>query len=433
MPNSIDKTDPDYLISPDVGDDNAIFVRNGFKHYGSKKKRIDVLANFNMTVRRGTIYGLLGPSGAGKTSLLSCLVGRKQLNAGDILVFGGRPGTKNCPVPGRSVGYMPQELALYGEFNMNDMMFYFGWIYCMTRREIENRSRFLMELLELKSKYRKIKNLSGGQQRRVSLAVALMHSPELLILDEPTVGVDPVLRQTIWKHLVDLVAAGRTTVIITTHYIEEARQAHTIGLMRRGRLLAEDSPDNLLKIYNSSSLEAVFLQLAYDQAPNTESDLVPIKQKPIMSSKHHPKKTNLKSRKNRLKILENQMRALVFKNFLTLWRNPGILLFFLALPVVQVILFCTAIGGEPSNLPLAIVNDEIKNLTITNECNFQPGCIFKNLSCRYLHHMDATMLGIIYFETKKEALKSVQNGDAWGIVHFHEKFSSATMMRQLMP
>lgn len=102
---------------------------------------------------------MLGPSGAGKTSLLSCLVGRKQLNAGDILVFGGRPGTKNCPVPGRSVGYMPQELALYGEFHMNDMMFYFGWIYCMTRREIENRSRFLMELLELKSKYRKIKNL----------------------------------------------------------------------------------------------------------------------------------------------------------------------------------------------------------------------------------------------------------------------------------
>jgi ABC-type multidrug transport system ATPase subunit len=102
---------------------------------------------------------------------------------------------------------------------------------------------------------------SGGQQRRVSFAVALLHNPEILILDEPTVGVDPLLRQSIWTHLCSLVAANRTTVIITTHYIEEARQAHTIGLMRGGRLLAEDSPANLLKVHQCISLEDVFLRL----------------------------------------------------------------------------------------------------------------------------------------------------------------------------
>lgn len=110
---------------------------------------------------------------------------------------------------------------------------------------------------------------SGGQQRRVSFAVALLHDPEILILDEPTVGVDPLLRQSIWNHLCSLTATGRTTVIITTHYIEEAKQANTIGLMRSGRLLAEDSPANLLKVHQCISLEEVFLRLCMkDKATN---------------------------------------------------------------------------------------------------------------------------------------------------------------------
>lgn len=105
---------------------------------------------------------------------------------------------------------------------------YFGWIFGMKTEEICERLRFLLEFLDLPSQNRLVKNLSGGQQRRVSFAVALMHDPELLILDEPTVGVDPLLRQSIWNHLVHITKAGQKTVIITTHYIEEARQAHTV-------------------------------------------------------------------------------------------------------------------------------------------------------------------------------------------------------------
>lgn len=126
--------------------------------------------------------------------------------------------------------------------------------------------------------------MSGGQQRRVSLAAALIHEPELLILDEPTVGVDPVLRQvsrqsilsndaltesqlfqTIWDYLVEITKFGRATVIITTHYIDETRQAHMIGLMRGGKFLAEQSPDELLRKYSADSLEDVFLKLSVMQ------------------------------------------------------------------------------------------------------------------------------------------------------------------------
>lgn len=114
-------------------------------------------------------------------------------------------------------------------------------------------------------RFRLVKNLSGGQQRRMSLCAALIHEPELLILDEPTVGVDPVLRQTIWDYLVEITKFGRTTVIITTHYIDETRQAHMIGLMRGGKFLAEESPDDLLRKYSADSLEQVFLKLSVMQ------------------------------------------------------------------------------------------------------------------------------------------------------------------------
>lgn len=134
-------------------------------------------------------------------------------------------------MPGKRVGYMPQEIALYAEFTIRETMMYFGWIFGMKTSEITERLQFLLNFLDLPSQNRLVKNLSGGQQRRVSFAVALMHDPELLILDEPTVGVDPLLRQSIWNHLVHITKAGQKTVIITTHYIEEARQAHTVRLI----------------------------------------------------------------------------------------------------------------------------------------------------------------------------------------------------------
>lgn len=123
----------------------------------------------------------------------------------------------------------------------------------------------LFQLLELPSENRFIKNLSGGQQRRVSFAAALLADPELLILDEPTVGVDPVLRQSIWDHLVHLTKDGQKTIIITTHYIEETRQASIIGLMRGGKFLAEESPNKLMEMHRLDTLEEVFLKLSKRQ------------------------------------------------------------------------------------------------------------------------------------------------------------------------
>lgn len=132
-----------------------------------------------------------------------------------------------------------------------------------TRRNILHES--FEQFLQLPTANRFVKNLSGGQQRRVSFAAALLADPELMILDEPTVGVDPVLRQNIWDHLVDLTKNSNKTIIITTHYIEETRQAGIIGLMRSGRLLAEESPTRLMEMHNVDTLEEVFLKLSRRQ------------------------------------------------------------------------------------------------------------------------------------------------------------------------
>jgi len=244
-----------------VGAVEAVYVRNASKSYGVGKRRAQVLRNLDMNVKKGTIYGLLGASGCGKTTLLSCIVGRRSFDSGEVLVFGGEPGSPQSGIPGPRVGYMPQELALYGEFTIKETLEYFGRIYRLPHQFVKSQMEFLFKLLDLPPGHRSVKTLSGGQQRRVSFAVALFHEPQLLILDEPTVGVDPLLRQSIWDHLVRLSTDHGKTIIITTHYIEEARQAHTIGLMRSGILLAEECPQTLLSLHGLSSLEDVFLKL----------------------------------------------------------------------------------------------------------------------------------------------------------------------------
>ncbi|XP_044743835.1 ABC transporter G family member 23 isoform X2 [Chrysoperla carnea] len=462
----------------------AVCVRHAFKHYGSNKNPNHVLSNLNMTVGKGTIYGLLGASGCGKTTLLSCIVGRRRLNTGEIWVLGGKPGTKGSGVPGKRVGYMPQEIALYGEFSIKETMMYFGWIFGMSTGEIQDRLTFLLNFLDLPSQNRLVKNLSGGQQRRVSFAVALMHDPELLILDEPTVGVDPLLRQSIWNHLVQITKDGNKTVIITTHYIEEARQAHTIGLMRSGHLLAEESPHSLLTMYNCLSLEEVFLKLSRKQGQTTQQELnisnnISMaslnwgkKDDPVYVSQesgvvglnfHQSKEVLIQDSNGHLdqngKTLgvtkpelpvvdcddcgscdgcfqittKGKIRALLVKNFLRMWRNVGVMLFIFALPVMQVILFCLAIGRDPTGLKLAIVNREMNYTNATyQDCPIAGGCSFKRLSCRYISHLSNDTINKRFYPDPESALDAVRAGEAWGALYFTENFTDALVARMVL-
>lgn len=260
-------------------------------------------------------YALMGASGCGKTTLIETLVGLKQLDSGTIALFGDHVGKNNM-----KIGYMPQATALIQEFSISETVNFFGTIYGMKKDDIESRLNFLQTLLDLPDTDQIVGTCSGGQQRRVSFAIALVHDPELLILDEPTVGVDPLLRTRIWDFLIDLTKKKNSTVLITTHYIEEAKQSTHVGLMRKGLLVAEDTPLNLLTTFGTNSLEEAFLKLSEQQ----ESDIKSygrVYRKTTSNESRQPTKT--RKVRNAGTANANKLRALITKNTTQLVRNPG--------------------------------------------------------------------------------------------------------------
>ncbi|MEM4161353.1 MAG: ABC transporter ATP-binding protein [Thermoplasmata archaeon] len=217
------------------------------------------LDDVSFRVKAGEIYGLLGPNGAGKTTLVKILNGILKPTEGKAYVLGTDVGLgKNK----ERVGYMPQETALYLDNTVHENLLLFGEIYGLEKKEILRREAELLEFVNL-SKWREamVTELSGGMRHRLSLACALIHEPEILFLDEPTVGVDPQLRVSFWEYFYKLRKKG-TTILLTTHYMDEAEQCTLVGLMRNGRLIAEGEPEKLKKEIGASRLEEVFLHFA---------------------------------------------------------------------------------------------------------------------------------------------------------------------------
>jgi len=233
----------------------AIETRQLIKRFG-KFTAVDKL---NLTINRGETYGLLGPNGSGKTTIIKILCGLVKATDGDALVLGKRVSDPSITP---RIGYMPQETALYMDLTVHENMELFGEIYGMSKEQIIQEEANLLRIVDL-TEWRgsSIANLSGGMRHRVSLACSLLHQPELLFLDEPTVGVDPELRASFWSYFETLREKG-VTVVITTHYMDEAFHCSRIGLLRQGSLIAEGTPEDIITSTEAKSLEEAFLTLA---------------------------------------------------------------------------------------------------------------------------------------------------------------------------
>lgn len=190
-------------------------------------------------VREGELYGLLGPNGAGKTTTISMISGLLAPNAGQVVVA-GQPFAVDPQASKRLMGVVPQELALYEELSGRDNLEFWGRIAGLNRRQARRRATELLAALSLADRAREpVKHYSGGMKRRINLGCALLHNPRLLLLDEPTVGIDPQARQNILEFICDLRATG-TAILYTTHYLEEAEMlCDRIGIIDHGQLLAE--------------------------------------------------------------------------------------------------------------------------------------------------------------------------------------------------
>jgi ABC-2 type transport system ATP-binding protein len=213
-----------------------------------------VLHGIDLEIARGTVTGLLGPSGSGKTTLMRAVVGVQIVEAGDVCVLGLPAG---APKLRRRVGYVTQAPSVYSDLTVRENLDYFRRIVGVPPAGVEH----VLDVVSLRPlAARRVGVLSGGERSRVSLATALLAQPELLVLDEPTVGLDPVLRRSLWNQFRVLAADG-TTLLVSSHVMDEASRCDDVLLMRDGAIVAQDAPDALLARTGADSLDDAFLAL----------------------------------------------------------------------------------------------------------------------------------------------------------------------------
>jgi ABC-2 type transport system ATP-binding protein len=233
----------------------ALSLRALTKRYDGGLLALD---DFNLEVADGAFFGLLGPNGAGKTTLISAICNLIRVTAGEIRIFGVSHGD---PEARRMIGVAEQDVNLDRFLDVEETLVYHGGYYGMSRAEARRRAREMMDVFDLRAKAGvRAPALSGGMRRRLLLARALMHEPPLVILDEPTAGVDFELRLELWLYIRRLHKQG-TTILLTTHYLEEAEQlCEDIALIRGGRLLARASAPALMVEWDADSLADVYVK-----------------------------------------------------------------------------------------------------------------------------------------------------------------------------
>ena len=209
----------------------------------------------DLAIRPGEIYGLVGSDGAGKTTTLRILAGVLSITDGEAWVAGKSLATDAEKVK-PYIGYMAQQFSLYGDLSVRENLAFFADIYDVTGIEREERTRYLLEFAQLTQfQNRRAQHLSGGMQKKLALASTLIHQPEILLLDEPTTGVDPVSRREFWDILTELHLSG-TTIIISTPYMDEAERCNRVALLHNGRLIRSDKPRDI-----QNSVEGDVIQL----------------------------------------------------------------------------------------------------------------------------------------------------------------------------
>ncbi|MCR4406511.1 MAG: ABC transporter ATP-binding protein [Anaerolineae bacterium] len=198
----------------------------------------------NFTIRRGEIFGFLGPNGAGKTTTIRMLLGLLRPTSGTAAVL-GYDIVKQSEEIRKHIGYMSQRFSLYGDLTVEENLNFYGGTYGVRNKRLRERKAYILKMAGLEGRERELtRNLSGGWKQRLALGTAIIHEPEMLFLDEPTAGVDPISRRAFWDLLYELSDAG-TTIFVTTHYMDEAEHCQNLAFIQHGRIVAQGSPQEI--------------------------------------------------------------------------------------------------------------------------------------------------------------------------------------------
>lgn len=240
--------------------DSTIKVEQVSKSFGKKT----VLNEVNLTIEKGQLFGLIGPSGAGKTTLVKMIVGMEKADEGSIQVLDKKMPNLSLL---QEIGYMAQADALYGELTGEENLKFFASLFGLNKEAQKRRITYVANLVNLTDDLKKrVSAYSGGMKRRLSLAIALIQDPKILILDEPTVGIDPELKLSIWKEFLRLKNEEQKTIIVTTHVMDEAVKCDYVAMVRDGRILTSGTPKELKALYGTDDFDEVFLKAGVKQS-----------------------------------------------------------------------------------------------------------------------------------------------------------------------
>jgi ABC-2 type transport system ATP-binding protein len=231
-----------------------------------RRGRQEVLHGISAYVRQGSVTGLLGPSGSGKTTLIRAIVGVQIVKSGQVTVLGLAAGT---PALRRRIGYLTQSPSVYPDLTVRENARYFASLYGLDARAADEAIA-TVDLTPARSQL--VSTLSGGQRSRASLACALVGKPDVLVLDEPTVGQDPVLRDDLWTTFRTLAAAG-TTLLVSSHVMDEAERCDRLLLIRAGHLVADDTPTAIKAATRTDNLDAAFLAMIRAREAETPAEV----------------------------------------------------------------------------------------------------------------------------------------------------------------
>lgn len=246
--------------------DPTIKVNQVSKSFNKKT----VLQDVSLSIEKGQLYGLIGPSGAGKTTLVKMIVGMEKADTGSIHVL-----NEKMPNLGllQEIGYMAQSDALYNELTGEENLRFFAALYKLKKDEQKNRIAYAAGLVNLSEDLKKrVSAYSGGMKRRLSLAIALIQDPKILILDEPTVGIDPELKLSIWQELLRLKNEDGKTIIVTTHVMDEAERCDVVAMVRDGQIITSGSPQELKAQFKTDNFDEVFLKAGVKRHENVSTD-----------------------------------------------------------------------------------------------------------------------------------------------------------------
>jgi ABC-2 type transport system ATP-binding protein len=240
-----------------INQDKVIQVKGLVKKFGN------FVANDNLTfdVYKGEIFGFLGANGAGKTTAIKILCGLSKPTAGELTVAGYNVYTQRDKIKS-NIGYMSQRFSLYEELTISENIKFYGGIYGIPRKELNAKLDSLVQKLDLEPfKSRRVSSLPLGWKQKLAFSVAILHTPSIVFLDEPTSGVDPITRRQFWDLIYEAVKEG-ITVFITTHYMDEAEYCNRVSIMVDGKIEALDTPAALKSMYEAENMNDVFVKLA---------------------------------------------------------------------------------------------------------------------------------------------------------------------------